>query len=59
MITNCTQYVQMSMRDADMYLQKISDGCKEVLINSENKKLPFGGKHIIIIGELLQMPPVS
>ena len=49
----------MSMRDADMYLQKISDGCKEVLINSENKKLSFGGKHIIIIGELLQMPPVS
>jgi len=44
--------------DADMHLQ-ISDGCKEAAINPEYKKLPFGGKHIIMIGELLQLPPVS
>ena len=44
--------------DEDMHLQ-IGDGCKGAVINPENEKLPFGGKHIIIIGELLQMPPVS
>ena len=52
---NCTvSFFGAGVLDEDMHLQ-IGDGCKEAVINPENEKLPFGGKHIIIIGELLQM----
>ena len=51
---NCTvSFFGAGVLDEDMHLQ-IGDGCKEAVINPENEKLPFGGKHIIIIGELLQ-----
>lgn len=48
--------VQVNMLDADMLVQ-INDSYKESVTNLENKKLPFGGKDIIVKGELLQIPP--
>ena len=46
------------MLDADMLVQ-INDSYKESVTNLENEKLPFGGKDIIVKGDLLQIPPVS
>ena len=46
---NCTvSFFGAGVLDEDMHLQ-IGDGCKEAVINPENEKLPFGGKHIIIM----------
>lgn len=50
--------VQVNMLDADMLVQ-INDSYKESVTNLENEKLPFGGKDIIVKGDLLQIPPVS
>ena len=46
------------MLDAAM-LGQISDGYAAAAISSEAKKLRFGGKNVVIIGDLLQLPPVS
>ena len=46
------------MLDAAM-LARISSCYAAAATTEENKNLPFGGKDIVIIGDLLQLPPVS
>ena len=50
--------LQVSMLDAAM-LARISSCYASAATTQENKKRPFGGKDIVIIGDLLQLPPVS
>jgi hypothetical protein len=46
------------MLDAAM-LARVSSCYAAAAISEENKTLPFGGKDIVIIGDLLQLPPIS
>ena len=50
--------LQVSMLDAAM-LARVSSCYAAAATVTTNKDLPFGGKDIIIIGDLLQLPPIS
>ena len=40
-------------------LAQVSSSYAAAAVSTESKKLPFGGKDIIILGDLLQLPPIS
>ena len=46
------------MLDAAM-LARVSSSYAAAAVSPESKKLPFGVKDIIILGDLLQLPPIS
>ena len=52
------ELLQVSMLDAAM-LARVSSCYAAAATATTNKDLPFGGKDIIIIGDLLQLPPIS
>jgi len=53
-----TEILQISMLDAAM-LARISSCYAAASTSTTMKDLPFGGKDIVIIGDLLQLPPIS
>ena len=46
------------MLDAAM-LARVSECYSAAASTQVNQNLPFGGKDIVIIGDLLQLPPIS
>ena len=58
MLISIIESLQVSMLDAAM-LARVSSCYAAAATVTTNKGLPFGGKDIIIIGDLLQLPPIS
>ena len=46
------------MLDTDM-LAQVSSFYAAAAVSAESKELSFGGKDIVILGDLLQLPPIS